>query len=217
MKEEVFLLKMNKEQQLLNIIQQFRNPIAQKTEWTPLNRHATSFITHKLIKRSFSQMQFEATLELKIFYLFPAVFGIFLGMAFSDPFNIIIFVICIILILAGILLYLFNTKPIIFDKNKGYVWQGKIEDYPYQIMKNNKIKYITLNQIYAIQLLRSSVKWVVSYEINLVLKDGNRYDIIGHSNLKQIKEDAEKLSNFLQIPIWDITYFKNGIINIILY
>jgi len=56
MKEEVSFLKMNKEQQLLNIIQQFKDQIAQKTEWTPLNRHAASFITHKLIKKSFSQM-----------------------------------------------------------------------------------------------------------------------------------------------------------------
>ncbi|GAG60830.1 unnamed protein product [marine sediment metagenome] len=208
MKEENFLLEMNKEQQLLNIIQHIEDPIAQKTEWIPLNRHAASFITHKLIKKSFSQMQFEATLELKIFYLFPAVFGIFLGMVFSDSFNIIIFIICIILILAGLLLYFFNTKPIIFDKNKGYIWKGKIKDYPYQIIENNKIKYISLNQIYAIQLLRSSVGWVVSYEINLVLKDGKRYDVIGHYNLEKIKEDAETLSKFLQIPLWDITYFK---------
>jgi len=208
MKEENFLLEMNKEQQLLNIIQHIEDPIAQKTEWTPLDRHAASFITHKLIKKSFSQMQFEATLGLKIFYLFPAVFGIFLGMVFSDSFNIIIFIICIILILAGILLYLFNTKPIIFDKNKGYTWKGKIEDYPYQIMKNNKIKCISLNQIHAIQLLRSSVKWVVSYEINLILKDGKRYDVIGHYNLEKIKEDAETLSNFLRILLWNISYFK---------
>ena len=207
MKEEVSLLKMNKEQQLLNIIQHIEDPIAQKTEWTPLNKHAASFTTHKLIKKSFSQMQFEATLELKIFYLFPAVFGIFLGMAFSGSFNIIIFIICIILILTGLLLYLFNTKPIIFDKNKGYIWKGKIEDYPYQIIENHKIKYVTLNQIYAIQLLRSSVRWAVSYEINLILKDGKRYDVIGHYNLEKIKEDAETLSKFLRIPLWDITYY----------
>ena len=75
-------------------------------------------------------------------------------------------------------------------------------------MKNNKIKCITLNQIYAIQLLRSSLRWVVSYEINLILKDGKRYDVIGHYNLEKIKEDAETLSKFLQIPLWDITYFK---------
>ncbi len=199
---------MNEEQKLLNIIQQFEDSIAQKTKWTPLNRHVANFITRKLIKKSFNQMQFEATLELKIFCLLPAVFGIFIGMAFSDSFNIVIFITCIILILAGLLLYFFNTKPIIFDKNKGYAWKGKIEDYPYQIMKNNKIKCIILNQVYAIQLLRSSAEWVVSYEINLILKDGNRYDIIGHNDLKAIKEDAEKLSNFLQIPIWDITYFK---------
>jgi len=207
MKEEVSLLKMNKEQQLLNIIQHIEDPIAQKTEWTPLNRHTASFITHKLIKKSFSLMQFEATLELKIFYLFPALFGIFLGMAFSNSFNIIIFVICIILILAGILLYLFNTKPIIFDKNKGYIWKGKIKDYPYQIIENNKIKCISLNQIYAIQLLRSSLRWVVSYEINLILKDGKRYDVLGHYNLEKIKKDAETLSKFLRIPLWDITYY----------
>ena len=199
---------MNKEQQLPNIIQQFEDSIAQKTKWTPLNRHVANFVTHRLIRKLFYQMYFAATLELKIFCLLPAVFGIFIGMAFSDTFNIIIFIICIILILAGLLLYFFNTKPIIFDKNMGYTWKGKIEDYPYQIINNNKIKCIFLNQVYAIQLLRSSAGWIASYEINLILKDGNRHDIIGHNDLKVIKEDAEKLSNFLQILVWDITCFK---------
>jgi len=111
------------------------------------------------------------------------------------------------LILAGLLSYLFNTKPIIFDKSKGYTWQGKIKDYPYQIIENNRIKSISLNQIYAIQLLRSSVRWVISYEINLILKDGKQYDVIGHYNLEKIKEDAETLSKFLRIPLWDVTYY----------
>ncbi len=88
---------MNKEQKLLNIIQQFEDLIAQKTKWTPLNKRIANFVTH--------------------------------------------------------------------------------------------------------QLLRSSTRWVASYEINLVLKDGNRHNIIGHNDLKVIKEDTKKLSYFLQIPI----------------
>ena len=44
-----------------------------------------------------------------------------------------------------------------------------------------------------------------NYELNLVLKDGERINVVDHGNLKKIQDDANTLSNFLGKPVWDAT------------
>ena len=67
---------------------------------------------------------------------------------------------------------------------------------------------ISLSQIHAIQIIP---EWVsgknsfVSYEINIVLKDFSRHNIVDHGNIKKIREDAEKISMFLGVRMWDVT------------
>ncbi|MFT4803048.1 MAG: Fe2+ transport system protein B [Psychroserpens sp.] len=41
-----------------------------------------------------------------------------------------------------------------------------------------------------------------SFELNLVLDDSNRLNVIDHVNLKGVTADAETLSAFLNVPIW---------------
>ncbi|WP_092447345.1 hypothetical protein [Winogradskyella sediminis] len=41
-----------------------------------------------------------------------------------------------------------------------------------------------------------------SFELNLVLDDASRRNVVDHGNLKSIIKDAEMLSAFLNIPIW---------------
>ena len=41
--------------------------------------------------------------------------------------------------------------------------------------------------------------------LNLILKDKSRIHVIDHSNQASIRNDAELLSRFLKIPVWDIT------------
>jgi len=41
------------------------------------------------------------------------------------------------------------------------------------------------------------------YEVNVVFHDGKRVNIINHRNGKAIRHDAEKLAEFLDVPVWN--------------
>ena len=42
-----------------------------------------------------------------------------------------------------------------------------------------------------------------SYEMNLVLKDGERILVIDHGDQKQVESDAAMLAVFLNVPVWN--------------
>jgi len=44
-----------------------------------------------------------------------------------------------------------------------------------------------------------------SYELNLVLKDGSRRNLVDHGNLPALRDDARELAGFLIVPLWDAT------------
>ena len=45
----------------------------------------------------------------------------------------------------------------------------------------------------------------LSYELNLVLKNGVRVNVVDHGDLESLRSDARELSSFLGIPVWDST------------
>lgn len=64
-----------------------------------------------------------------------------------------------------------------------------------------------LNRIHAIQLIgkRPELKCItfILYEMNLVLEDATRLNVIAHGDLEAMREDALALSEFLGKPLWD--------------
>ena len=64
-----------------------------------------------------------------------------------------------------------------------------------------------LSEIHALQLLskdRSDAEHSYhSYELNLVLEDGKRINVVDHGDETQIRTDAQALSRFLGKPVWD--------------
>ena len=42
----------------------------------------------------------------------------------------------------------------------------------------------------------------ISYELNLVLKNGKRVSVMDHGDEKEIKRSAKQLSEFLSVPVW---------------
>ena len=43
-----------------------------------------------------------------------------------------------------------------------------------------------------------------SYELNLVLQDGERLNVVDHGSFDVLREDAAKLGEFLGVPVWDV-------------
>ena len=99
-----------------------------------------------------------------------------------------------------------RAAPIVFDKASGYFWKGR--KFPQDVPDPRSLKNVVqIGQIHALQLLaeyvRGSKSSYYSYELNLVLEDGKRLNVVDHGNQTKLREDAKTLSQFLGKPVWD--------------
>ena len=196
---------------------QLNDPIAMQTEWRPLKSGGANFKTHKLVEVNYHRLEFKATAFARIFCMIfllvgLAVFFIF-GLKAIDWYNLssnfestlpLIFGLVFALV-GGLLLY-HSTKPIVFDKTYGYYWKGRKEPaqtYDQGVKKTSA----PLSDIHALQIISehvsSSKSSYYSYELNLILHNGSRLNVIDHGKLSSVQEDAQKLASFLGVPVWD--------------
>ncbi|MFT6213337.1 MAG: hypothetical protein ACJARD_001473 [Alphaproteobacteria bacterium] len=86
------------------------------------------------------------------------------------------------------------------------------------VIKSGFFDNISLNMdnIYALQIISETIsettgnsndnhrrtRYFKSYELNVVLKDGSRVNILDHGKIERLTEDAQKLSQFLGKPLW---------------
>lgn len=193
----------------------FDDPVAEKAEWTPLRSGGANFQTHKLVTAQRDRMEFRASLGMVLFSLVFALagaglsIGIFLSQEQASPFILLGLV---FMGAGGVMLY-FSTVPVIFDKRKGFFWKGKKAPYESGNWRKRK-DCARLGEIHALQLI---AEWVskseksssyYSYEINLVLKDGSRINVVDHGKKSKIQEDAKALAEFLDKPLWDASGMK---------
>ena len=189
--------------------------IKSKVDTSPLNSGGASFKTNVLIKESSSKILYKPSIGAAIFgFIFLAIglgvlfFGIY--PLFGNNFNFaevewFLLIFGLIFATAGGFTYYMFYMPRVFDKQIGYYYKA----YKFKIHDSNKSaskSQIPLNSIIAIQLIGEHVKndkgSYKSFELNLVLKDGSRKNVVDHGNLKSIISDAEILSDFLDVPIW---------------
>ena len=202
----------------------FDDPIAEQTEWTTLSQSSTNFKTHKLVTDDVNRAEFKATLGATLFS------GIFMGIGLIafivwvntvlqegisftfDSLGLLLFPV----IFGGVGYYLFrrNRKPIVFDKLKNAFWRSNEEpDHHTDIRMLEDGAH--LDDVHALQLLRkyvrrnnssssssSSRRGYYVYELNLVLKDGTRRYVVSHGSGNSLMNDAKKLSEFLNVPVW---------------
>ena len=195
------------------------DPISKKTRWVQATSGGANFVTHRLLEINNQRVKFKAPLSAKLTLLIFSLIGLIAIFVFSqnvpsfhdsEKMNIWIVSLAIgaIFILLPSYLYYSNTKPIIFDKLQNKFWKSRNEKGPPTIRalpsEVNKI-----SNIYAIQLISGTLRDLDSdydytcYELNLVLKDGSRFNVTVHNSDADIKEDAKLLSKFLNVPIWD--------------
>ena len=108
----------------------------------------------------------------------------------------------------GASLYWFGTTPRVFDQRHAAFWQGRRLPTPMELIQRNNSS-APLASIHALQLLSEFVSGsknsYYSYELNLVLNDGRRINVVDHGNLERLRSDANTLSQFLDKPVWDAT------------
>ncbi|MCK4981148.1 MAG: hypothetical protein KAS62_12180 [Candidatus Delongbacteria bacterium] len=196
----------------------FSDPIADNTEWGPAKKGGSNFRTHKLIGLGGQRIEFKGTVGGIVFGVIFMLFGIgaivgfSIFMSTSESFEfewamIIPYLFGTIFTLVGWFMYRYMTAPIVFDKDLSLFWKGRKS--PREVFNIDSIKvHAELDQIHAIQVLseycHTDKSHYYSYELNLVLKDSNRINVIDHGNLNKLREDANTVAEFLGVPIWDV-------------
>ncbi len=197
----------------------FDDPMAARTEWHPAKSGGANFKTHNLVQVNSNRIVFRSSIGARIFYSVFILMGLGASIGFSYPQivegtisftldSIMPILIGSIFTLVGGLLLFFGTKPIVFEKGSGYFWKGR-KNPQFNHNVNDRKDYTKLREIYALQIISEYIRGnktsYHSYEINLVLNDGSRINVVDHGKIEQIRKDAAKLSQFLRKPVWDAT------------
>lgn len=195
----------------------FNDPVAEQTSWGPAKRGGANFKTHKLVEKDTHRLEFVPTIGATLFCAIFAIagaglifFGLFAGIGEGqeNPFwgTVFIYLAALIFLGVGTGLYYFKALPRVFDKWASLYWKGHKK--PVNIYDRGKGKeFARFSEIHAIQIVSERISSdkgsYFSYELNLVLKNGNRFNVIDHGKKSAILADAQKLSSFLNKPIWD--------------
>jgi len=188
--------------------------VAAKTDWERANRGGTNVGSHTLRETSPTRFEFKvnamALLQPMLFIIGGTGAYIFINTShFGQDAMISLASIPIAgsIVLIGLFKIFRWTEPRVFDRTTNCYWRSRKQ--PDTANAQSSKKACLLDDIHAIQLLKESLGnarnggGYASYELNVVLKDSSRLNVVDHSNHSQVRADAEKLSQFLNVPVWD--------------
>ncbi len=192
------------------------DPIATQTEWKSACRGGANFRTFKLVRVNPHRIKFRTTFGALLFALIFLVPGLGLVVliiweSYLTAFTTELMVVAGLgLIFAGVGGYLLYRQilPIVFDEQIGLFWK-KHKPRETVVIDGVTEDCVHLEFIHALQIVAEFISGknsnYYSFELNLVLKNGKRINVIDHSNKKKIDCEAKILSEFLNVPVWDAT------------
>lgn len=186
----------------------FEDELACRIDWTPLVRGGDIFCTHRARLRTgltTSILAFEVTRLLVVICGLVGVAGIVIcGVLLIERSTLDQFPVVMMLsplLLVGLAVWMFwraRSNQIQFDRSAQQFTQRGCQ-FP-------------LSDVRALQLLRERVRSsedsYFSYELNLVFRDGHRRNVTDHGALRAIRDDAQMLADYLQVPLWDAIDFR---------
>jgi hypothetical protein len=193
------------------------DPVAMQTKWTPCKRGGANFCTHKLVQDGPNRLHFRPTVGAVLFGL--VFFGVgstlivvFVASLFTSqgPVGDKVTSLLIVSLVGGLFAGVganqlwSGTVPIVFDLKRRLFWKGW--DEPRAPRGEPTKTSAPLDRVHALQIISeycSGKNSFWSYEVNLVLDDGSRINVIDHGNLSRVRTDARNLATALQIPLWD--------------
>lgn len=192
----------------------FGDPLARETDWTPAKRGGTHGRSRRLKQSGSDRLTFQPTLRMLLFYAVPTLAGagilIFQPMQAMEP-AWLQSATGLIFLIMGLALGYRASKPVVIDKQLGLCWSGWAAPKSAEAARDRK-GCAALDEVRAIQVIPERLthkESVTSYEINLVLADASRLNLVDHSRKSVILEDAQVLGKFLDVPVWDASGFRN--------
>ncbi len=195
----------------------FDDPLASTIDWKPLNKGGTSMQTHKLVMVNADRMEFKPASGAVLFGVLLVLVGIGIvsGVVYYEYMKNALRMASPIVIASGIGLifavfgakFIYSIKvPIVFDRMYGHYWKGWVDSV--QGVDFNLLKvHVPLREIHALQVIAEFCKGqkssYLSYELNIVKRDGSRLNVVDHGCLKAVRDDAKQLAEFLRVPLWE--------------
>ena len=203
------------------------DPLALQIVWTPVRKGGANFQTHRLVSVHPCRMEFRSTAGFLLFggsFMFIGVCAIL----FFGGSSIIPILAGLVFVLMGGWLIHIGFIPIVIDKEEKAIWKGRKS--PREVFNVSELKdYTEIKNIHALQLISELCNSgetttiycggttrgsdnsgignrkppFISYELNLVLKDGTRINLVDHGNQEELIADAQTLAEFLGVPLWN--------------
>lgn len=195
------------------------DPIARAVSWSPRGSSSTNARTCQLQEESDDRLVLRASRATKLLCGALVAIGAvciagFLAGALragegTDRTELITAGVFGLLFLGGgWLVYRLFGSPRVFDRRRNQYWRGGgSPDDPTAWLG---VKDVTdLREIHALQILskrvRSKNSSYTCYELNLVLKDASRVNVLVTGRGQSLREEADRLGDFLRVPVWEIT------------
>ena len=153
-------------------------------------------------------------LTSKIISFYPLMLGlVVLSITFfSAKFDWVVFLTSLGLIISGIWFIGTNKTEYYFNKaNNSYGFKE------YGLLSHKSLKdehILSINSISALQVIylkRGSGESNL-WELNLITQDAKRYNIMQNTYRVELAKNAQRLSKFLEVPVWEDTGIHYGVV-----
>ena len=171
--------------------------VRERTSFEPLCPGGTNFGSHRLDFAEWGSVRVVSTWGNKAFPLvFMVVGAAFAGLGFTSKAPLFVVFFGGVFFLVGCLL----AWHLVFRRNALFNLTGE------QFVRGKET--VDFSRIAALQVVVERCSGgrggpYLSRELNLVLDDGSRVNIIDHGNLKSFEEDTLKLAEALKLEVWD--------------
>ncbi len=205
-----------------------QDPLAQRISWQPRSKANSNMKTHRLVELSPDVLAFKPTGGAIAFLLVFIVvapmiaLAILIGAIATGEANglLVAFVLSVaaVFVTFGIVMLRFATRPRVFDGRAE--WYVRSRTSPRLLSRRDKTYThgVPFENIHALQiiceftkyrrrhgtitLVGKQVRGFWSYELNLVLKNRKRINVVDHGDFQALSADAETLAEFLGVPVW---------------
>jgi len=177
-------------------------------DWEPLKGGGTNFKTHKLVFPDKDSIKFTGTTGAYLFGLVFLIPGLIIFLVGGIQWSILTTLFGLVFAISGLFIIDSFSIPAMFNKRIGLYWKSRQTLFS-SIFTDKEAFSVNLEDIEAVQLLpehvSSSDGSYYSYEINLILANKERLNVVDHGHKESALKDANYLAEFLDVP------FLNGL------
>ncbi len=188
------------------------NPSIKLKGWQDMTNNKKRELKVNIVDDVLINIAPKLTSKIVSFYPFMLGFVVLSITLFSDKFDWVMFFTSLGLIIAGIWFIGTNKTVYYFNKAKNNYGFREYGLLSHKVLKDEQILSISsISALQVIYLKRGSGDSDL-WELNLITQDAKRHNIMQNTYRVELAKNAQKLSKFLDIPVWEDTGIHYGVV-----